>query len=195
MRSSVWMAALALVAVGCRVEGAKQGRPAATVGQAEDSVRMAPGVGHSVFDRRREVVAPGLARLTVSAIVRMDHGPDSALKVIDNLMADAKRSDTTAAAIRVLAYLPPTTGHGDSAGAQRRSMTLIPLAFSDWAPEPGFDSLSVATRRHAYKTETHFVHDAATLRSMGMGEGVGPLKPGVPRGQVPPGHPAPPVRP
>jgi hypothetical protein len=125
-------------------------------------------------------VAPGLVRVTVSAIVRFDAGADSAKRVLEGLLAAERSSDTGAAAIRVLGYLPPPAGHG--AGAPQQ-MTLIPLAFTDWAPEPGWDSLSAATRRHPYRTVTRFVHDAAVLRGMGFGA--------APGGTLPPGHPAP----
>ena len=63
-------------------------------------------------------------------------------------------------------------------------MTLIPLAFTDWAPEPGWDSLSALTRRRPYRTVTRFVHDAAALRRMGLGGAPG-------GGALPPGHPTP----
>jgi hypothetical protein len=180
--------ALALAALaGCRVEGGKQ----AAAGAGADSTAtaggaMPGGLGHTVFNRRREMVAPGLERVTLSAVVRLDIGQDSARRVMESLLAAERRSDTAAAAIRVLAYLPPPEGHGT---AQR--MSLIPLAYSDWAPEPGFDSLSAATKGHAYRTTTRFVHDAATLRGMMGSGGAAPGMPQLPRGAMPPGHPAP----
>jgi hypothetical protein len=178
--------ALALAALaGCRVEGAKQPGEGAD-STASTAAAMPGGLGHTVFSRRREMVAPGLARVTLSAVVRLDIGQDSARKVMESLVATERRSDAAAAAIRVLAYLPPPQGHGT---AQR--MTLIPLAFTDWAPEPGFDSLTAATRSHPYRTTTHFVHDAATLRGMMGPGGAGPTTPQPPRGTLPPGHPVP----
>lgn len=178
--------ALALAALaGCRVEGAKQ--PGAGADSTAAAAGAMPGgLGHTVFNRRRELVAPGLARVTLSAIVRLDIGQDSARKVLESLVAAERRSDSAAAAIRVLAYLPPAQGHGT---AQR--MSLIPLAFTDWAPEPGFDSLSVATKGHPYRTSTHFVHDAATLRGMMAPGGADSGASQLPRGTLPPGHPAP----
>jgi hypothetical protein len=176
--------ALAALA-GCRVEGARQ--TGAGADSTAAALRAAPGgVAHSVFNRRREMVAPGLARVTVSAIVRLDIGQDSARRVMESLLAAERRSDTAAAAIRVLAYLPPPQGHGTA-----RQLGLIPLAFTDWAPAPGFDSLSANTRANAYATTTHFVHDAATLRGMMGPGGSGPAAPQLPRGTLPPGHPAP----
>lgn len=174
--------ALALAALaGCRVEGSgRQGAAADTA-----AARRATGPMHTVFNRRRETVAPGLERVTISAIVRLDIGQDSAQKVMESLLAAERRSDSAAAAIRVLAYLPPPQGHG---GAGQQAMTLIPLGFTDWAPAPGFDSLSAATRRNPYATTTRFLHDAATLRGM-MEPGQG--MPELPRGRMPPGHPAP----
>ncbi|MGD0483258.1 MAG: hypothetical protein ABSB58_01250 [Gemmatimonadales bacterium] len=184
MRSRIAVA-LALVALaGCRVEGGRTnrapGQPAALDTSAEAARALAPGLAHTVFARKREVVAPGLVRVTVSAIVRFDAGADSAKKVLEALLASERSADTGAAAIRVLGFLPPPAGHG--AGAQGQ-MVLIPLAFTDWAPEPGWDSLSAATRHRPYSTTTRFVHDAAALRGMGFGA--------VPGGALPPGHPSP----
>jgi hypothetical protein len=176
--------ALAALA-GCRVEGGG-GTRAAADSAAPAARPVMGGAGHAVFKRRREMVAPGLARVTVSAIVRLDIGQDSARTVMESLLAAERRSDTAAAAIRVLAFLPPPQGHGMS-----EQMTLIPLAFTDWAPAPGFDSLSANTRANAYATTTHFVHDAATLRGMMGPGGSGPAAPQLPRGTLPPGHPAP----
>jgi hypothetical protein len=185
MRSRI-VVALALAALaGCRVEGGKQAAAAADSAARAAGPAM-PGLGHTVFNRRREVVAPGLARVTVSAIVRLDAGQDSARRVMENLLAEERRTDTTVAAIRVLGYLPPPQGHG----AAGRTM-LVPLVFTDWAPEPGFDSLGTATRGRPYRTTTRFVHDAAMLRGMGTPEHPGGATPQLPRGTMPRGGPAP----
>lgn len=176
-RLAVGLAAFAALA-GCRVEGGKQ--QAGASDSVATAATMPGGLAHTVFRRRREMVAPGLERVTLSAVVRLDIGQDSARKVMEGLLEAERRSDTAAAAIRVLAFLPPAQGHGTGT-----SVTLIPLAFSDWAPEPGFDSLSVATRSRPYRTTTRFVHDAAMLRGMMPGGGA----PSTP--QLPPGHPAP----
>lgn len=180
--------ALALTALAaCRVEGGRTSR-APQAAQSEDSSEAAalrarsPGIGHSVFARKRDEVSPGLFRVTVSAVVRLDGGADSAKKLLEALVASERASDTAAAAIRILGYLPPAAGHG-AGGA--RSTTLIPLAFTDWAPEPGWDSLSAATRRHPYRTVTRFVHDAAVLRGMGLDSATGTLPPGQPRPRRP----------
>jgi hypothetical protein len=186
MRSRIVVALAALAALaGCRVEGGSGAGTAADATARAGGPAM-PGPGHTVFGRKREVVAPGLARVTVSAIVRMDAGPDSARSAMERLLAEERRSDTIAAAIRVLGYLPPPQGHG-AAGR----MTMIPLAFTDWAPEPGFDSLGVATRNRPYRTTTVFVHDAATLRGMSGARSPGGAAPQLPRGTMPPGGPAP----
>jgi len=105
---------------------------------------------------------------------------------MEKLLADERTRDSTVAAIRVLGYLPPAAGHGTA------RVTLVPLAYTEWAPGP-FDSLSAATRRRPYRTATVFMHDAETLRAMGLTPNVGPLRPGIPRGgqNVPPSHPAP----
>jgi hypothetical protein len=180
MRSRIVVVAALAVLAGCRVEGRAARQAADTTAQLEAGDR--PGIGHSVFKRSREVVAPGLERVTVSAIVRLDAGQDSARKVMEALLATERAVDTGAAAIRILGYLPPPQGH---ATAQR--VMMIPLAFTDWAPEPGFDSLSTATRGRPYQTRTVFVHDAAMLRGMMRGDSGS--------GQLPPGHMPVPERP
>jgi hypothetical protein len=191
MRSSVlWVAALAVLA-GCRMEGGKPAGGRQAQGGAAEA-EATPPLGHRVFNRRRDVVAPGLVRVTISAIVRIDIGQDSAKKVMESLLADERQRDTTVAAIRVLGYLPPAQGHGTA------RTPLVPLAYTDWAPGV-FDSLSAATRRRPYRTETVFMHDAATLRAMGIDPNVGPVPPGTQQRPLPPGegrvlppnHPAP----
>jgi hypothetical protein len=185
MRSRMlWAVALAVLA-GCRVESGRQAGERQATGSdsvAAQDESQAP-LGHRVFSRRREEVAPGLVRVTISTIVRLDIGQDSARKVMENLLADERTRDSSVAAIRILGYLPPAPGHGAA------QVTLVPLAYTDWAPGP-FDSLSPATRRRPYRTATVFVHDAGTLRAMGLDPNVGPVPPG--EGPVlPPNHPAP----
>ena len=170
MRSRFVMAVALAVLAGCRVEGKNDARGAADTSAMLDQPSR-PAVAHAVFKRSREAVAPGLVRSTVWAIVRMDAGADSAKKVMEAILAAERQSDSTAAAVRVLSFLPPPRGHQTS-----QQVMLVPLAFTDWAPEPGFDSLSVATRSHPYRTTTTFVHDAAMLRGMmGRDSGTAPL--------------------
>jgi hypothetical protein len=180
MRSRIAVA-LALVALaGCRVEGGRTNRAPGEAPAAVSPGGMPRSLAHTVFAQKREDVAPGVARLTVSAIVRFDGGADAAKKVLEALLARERAIDTAAVAIRVLGFLPPAAGHGSGAQGQ---VTLVPLAFTDWAPEPGWDSLSAATIHRPYHTTTHFVHDAAALRGMGYGT--------APGGALPPGHPFP----
>jgi len=179
----LWAAALVMGA-GCRMES---GQPAGQrQAQRSDSAtaEAAPPLGHRVFDRKRVEVAPGLLRVTISTIVRMDIGQDSAKRVMESLLAAERKRDSTVAAIRILGYLPPAAGHGTA------RVTLVPLAYTDWAPGP-FDSLSAATRRRPYRTETVFMHDAETLRAMGISPNVGPVRPGSPARPLP-GRPLPP---
>lgn len=191
----LWAAALVLCA-GCKMEsGQPDGQRQA---QRSDSAaaQASPPLGHRIFNRKRDEVAPGLVRVTISTIVRIDIGQDSAKKVMEKFLADERARDSTVAAIRVLGYLPPAPGHGTA------RLTLVPLAYTDWAPG-AFDSLSPATRRRPYRTETVFMHDAEALRAMGVNPNVGPvppgnpsvgpLRPGIPRDgrMMPPNHPAP----
>ena len=180
MRSSLAVAA-AVVAVlaGCRVEGgrrAERGAPRNSPGS-----RLGPATGARVLDRRREEVAPGVARLTLSAIVRADAGRDSARRIMEALLGQELAGDTTLAAIRVLAYVPPSSGHG--AGTE----PLVPLAFLDWVPAAGWDGITAETAVLPHTATTTFVHDSAALRAMGRSPGSGPGA----TPPLPPGHPAP----
>jgi len=180
----LWAAALVMCA-GCRMES---GQPAGQrQAQRSDSAtaEAAPPLGHRVFDRKRVEVAPGLVRVTISTIVRIDIGQDSAKKVMENLLADERQRDTAVAAIRVLGYMPPAPGHGTGSGP-----TLVPLAYTEWAPGP-FDSLGAASRRRPYATRTVFMHDAETLRAMGLNPNVGPVPPSAQQRPLP-GRPLPP---
>ncbi|MDO8666526.1 MAG: hypothetical protein Q7J79_07930, partial [Gemmatimonadales bacterium] len=66
-------------------------------------------------------------RLTLGALVRMDGGRVAARTAMQAIADEARRQDSTLAAIRVLAYLPPSPGgqHGS---------TLQPLGYLDWVP-------------------------------------------------------------
>jgi len=188
MRSRTgWLVALVLLA-GCRVEGS--GWAAA---RSRDSAvdRAAPPAGHRVFNRRREDVAPGVVRVTLSAVVPVRYGQDSAQRIIEAVVAEERGRDTAAAAIRVLAYFPPSAGHG------QREASLVPLAFADWAPLSGWDRLSAATAGGPHRLTTTFLHDAETMRALGADTGMAPPG-GMPRSPAsPPGGtmPMPPSRP
>ena len=176
--------ALAVLA-GCRIEGGDQAR-AQRQRPAQDTTAAAgeerAPIGHRVFDRKSEQVARGIVRVTVSTIVRIDIGQDSARKTIENLLEQERRRDSSVAAIRVLAYLPPAQGHGAQQSA------LVPLAFLDWVPAAGWDHLTPETVRQPYRATTTFVHDAATMGMAGAGRGQLAPPPGSrsPHGQMPP---------
>src|SRR4030042_151239 len=104
MRSSVLWAVTLVSFAGCRMEGGQPGGQRQA--QASDSAAAgaSPPLGHRVFNRKREEVAPGLVRVTLSTIVRMDLGQDSAKQVMLKLLADERTRDSTVAAIRVLGY-------------------------------------------------------------------------------------------
>lgn len=190
MRSkTLGVVALAVLA-GCRIEGgdearARRQRPAQDSAAAAGEER-AP-IGHRVFNRKTEQVARGIVRVTVSTVVRLDIGQDSARKTIENLLEQERRRDSSVAAIRVLAYLPPAQGHS------AQQSPLVPLAFLDWAPAAGWDHLTPETVRQPYRATTTFVHDAATMGMAGSGSGQLMPPPGSrsPHGQMPPGSPNP----
>lgn len=176
--------ALAVLA-GCRIEGgdqarARRQRPAQDTTAAAGEER-AP-IGHRVFNRKSEQVVPGIVRVTVSTVVRLDLGQDSARRTIESLLEQERRRDSSVAAIRVLAYLPPSEGHGV------QQAPLVPLAFLDWVPAAGWDHLTPETVRQPYRATTTFVHDAATMGMAGAGRGRPAPPPGSrsPHGQMPP---------
>ena len=188
MRSSVaYVVALAVLA-GCRVESGYQrsgerqrgGQDTATAAGA-----ASPGAGHGVFNRRSEQVAPGITRVTVSAIVPIEPGQDTARAMMERLLQAERQRDSSVAAIRILAYLPPAAGHG------AQQAPLVPLAFLDWTPAAGWDRLSAETARQPYRVVTTFVHDAATMGMTRMPPARGGAPPTPRDGQMPPGHPAP----
>jgi hypothetical protein len=185
MRSEMLGVVALAVLAGCRIEGGDQARAerqrAAQDTTAEAGEGRAP-IGHRVFNRKSEQVAPGIVRVTVSTIVRIEVGQDSARKTIENLLEQERRRDSSVAAIRVLAYLPPAEGHGAQQSA------LVPLAFLDWVPAAGWDHLTPETVRQPYRATTTFVHDAATMGMAGAGGGRPAPPPGSrsPHGQMPP---------
>jgi hypothetical protein len=150
------LAVLALA--GCAVEhGNPPERRASAAGAPphaapRDSLR---GPMHQVFDRRLETVAPGIARLTLRVVVRMQDGREAARAAMEAISTEARRQDSTLAAVRVLAYEMPSHGHGDSAGG----MGFIPLAYLDWVPPGGWDSLTARSARSAHHTDVAFVQD------------------------------------
>ena len=185
MRSKMLGVVALAVLAGCRIEGGDQARAqrqrTAQDTTAEAAEERAP-IGHRVFNRKSEQVAQGIVRVTVSTIVRIDVGQDSARKTIENLLEQERRRDSSVAAIRVLAYLPPAQGHGAQQSA------LVPLAFLDWVPAAGWDHLTPETVRQPYRATTTFVHDAATMGMAGAGRGQPAPPPGSrsPHGQMPP---------
>jgi len=188
MRSEMLGVVVLAVLAGCRIEGGDQAS-AQRQRPAQDSTASAgegrAPVGHRVFNRRSEQVARGIVRVTVSAIVRIDVGQDSARKTIENLLEQERRRDSSVAAIRVLAYMPPVQGHS------AQQAPLVPLAFLDWVPAAGWDHLTPETVRQPYSATTTFVHDAATMGMAGAGSGQPVPPPGSrsPHGQLPPARP------
>ena len=145
MRSRTEWLAIAMVALGaCRVErGSPPGQPNASQGGAEFSFRAwpdsAPPSSRQVFDRERQVVAAGLARLIVHAIIGVDQGRAAARMAMQTIADSSRHRDTTLAAVRVIGYFPPTMT--DSA----QGATLMPMGYLEWVPLPGWDSLTVQT--------------------------------------------------
>jgi hypothetical protein len=110
---------------------------------------------HAVFSRRPDTVASGVTRLVVSVVLQgAERTPARAAM---EAVADDARRDTTVAAVRVLAYLPPVPGHGDRGGPG-----LVPFAYLEWIPAGGWDDVSASTARSAHHTEVVFMQDLRT---------------------------------
>ena len=160
MRSRTEWLAIAVVALGaCSVErGSPPGQPDAPQGGAEFSFRAwpdsAPPSSRQVFDRERQVVAAGLARLMVHAIIGVDQGRAAARTAMQAIADSVRHRDTTLAAVRVIGYFPPTLAESDGPGA-----TLVPMGYLEWVPLPGWDSVSVSTARADHRVNIVWLRD------------------------------------
>jgi hypothetical protein len=123
-------------------------------GAARYSVQAAPESAapaeRQVFDRETEVLATGAARLTVRAIVRADQGRAAARAALVRLVEDERRREPEVAAVRVVAYLPPEPGLG-------REVPLLPLAYAEWVPLTGWDSLRASSQGELHRLNTVFL--------------------------------------
>ncbi len=160
MRSHVRWFAIAALLAGCKVEGGSPpGRegggaerpPASPHTFAIPSDTAAPAE-RQVFDRTTDTVVAGVRRLTINAIIRAERGKDAARAAMRALVDEARRQDSGLAAIRVLAYLPPSPGGPPNASLQ-------PLGYVDWVPVGGWDSLRVETARLAHRYTFVFLAD------------------------------------
>lgn len=161
MRSRVeWLAVVAVLAA-CRVEGGSPpgqqaaGEPVDPHGGGfsfEARPDSAPPAEHQVFDRKREQVGPGVVRLTLGALVRVDGGRVAARTAMQAIADEARRQDSTVAAIRVLAYIPPTPGGP-------RGASLQPLGYLDWVPPAGWDALTPGSARGFHRYNVVFLAD------------------------------------
>ncbi len=149
---------MAVALAACAVEHGNQPPQEAARSGASPHAAPAdtvPAVMHSVFDSLREAVAPGVERLTLRMMVPPEAGR-AAQQAARQAVADAvRRRDTALAALRVLALLPPPRGHGEQPG----DIELVPLAYLEWVPAGGWDSLSARTAHGAHTTAIVFVQD------------------------------------
>jgi hypothetical protein len=154
-----WIAIVAVLAA-CRVEGGsppgqaaeRPEQPQAHNFGSEARRDSAPPSEHQLFDRKAEQVEPGVARLTLSALVRADQGHDAARAAMEAMANEARRQDSTLAAIRVLAYLPPSPG-------APRGATLQMLGYLDWVPAAGWDALTPTSAREFHRYNVVFLTD------------------------------------
>ena len=160
MRSRLEWVAVAAVLAACRVEGGSPpGQPARETEQPhaggfsfQARPDSTPPAEHQVFDRKREEVAPGVVRLTLGALVRVDGGRVAARTAMQAIADEARRQDSTLAAIRVLAYLPPARGG-------QPGSTLQPLGYLDWVPPAGWDALTPGSARGFHRYNVVFLAD------------------------------------
>lgn len=168
MRSRTEWLAIAMVALGaCSVErGSPPGQPNASQGGAEFGFRAwpdsAPPSSRQVFDRERQVVAAGVARLIVHAIIGADQGRAAARTAMQAIADSARRRDTTLAAVRVIGYFPPTMTDSSAHGA-----TLTPMGYLEWVPLPGWDSVSVSTARAGHRVNIVWLQDVPEAPARG----------------------------
>lgn len=149
MRSRIEWLVVAAVALGaCAVERGKEPGAEGNVrpGGGEIGYRAwpdtAPPSSRQVFDRERQTVAAGVARLIVHAIIGVDKGRAAARTAMQVIADSARHRDTTLAAVRVIGYFPPTMTGGGAQGA-----TLTPMGYLEWVPPPGWDSVTVQNAR------------------------------------------------
>jgi hypothetical protein len=161
MRSDIGMAVVTLLLGGCVVERGNQPaeRPASV--DTASPHRAAPdttsGPMHQVFDRRRETLAPGVVRLTLRMLVSGEAGRDAQQASMEAVAEAARRADASLAAVRVLAFLPPPPGHGRR--PRGSDIEMVPLAYLDWVPAGGWDSLTARSAGLPHHLDVLFVQD------------------------------------
>ena len=154
MRSSLVLVSALLGLAGCAVEHGNAPPPErANAARSPHASRDSSGGPlHAVFNRRLDTVAPGVARVIVSVVLKGAER-DGARAAMEAVADDARR-DTTVAAVRVLGYLPPAPGHGDRGGPG-----LVPFAYLEWIPAGGWDDVTVRAARGAHHTDVVFMDD------------------------------------
>jgi hypothetical protein len=169
MRSRI-LPALLLGLAGCSLEHGNVPPERASSAARSPHARAdsAGGPLHAVFDRRQELVAPGVARITVSVVLRAD-GREAVRAALEAVADDARR-DTSVGAVRVLGFMPPAPGHGDRGGPG-----MVPFAYLEWIPAGGWDDVTARTAREAHHTDVVFVEDLKAHPGMpGSGRREGP---------------------
>jgi len=169
MRSRILPALALLGLAGCALEhgNSPPERSSAAVRSPHGPLDSAGAPLHAVFDQRQEMVAPGVARVIVSMVLR--GAERDAARAAMEVAADDARRDTAVAAIRVLGFLPPTPGHGDRGGPG-----LVPFAYLEWIPAGGWGEVTARTARAVHHTEVVFVEDLTAhpgMRGNGRREG------------------------
>jgi hypothetical protein len=136
----------------------------------------APPAEHASFDRRREEVAPGVARVIISMVVRVHDGRQAVRSAMQRAVDEEVARDSTVAAVRVNAFAAPVPGAG-------RPTPLDEVATMEWVPLSGWDALTDTSRAAFHRTNTVF-HVALPETPMPT------MAPGAPPSHLPGGPPA-----
>jgi hypothetical protein len=150
---------MALALVACRAESGSPPPENAPAGERprysfERREVDAPSE-YQIFSRNREELAPGVARMTVGAFVAAGRGEDGARVAMERIAEEVRRSDSTLAAVKVLAYFPPVPS-----GVPGERQRLVPMGYLEWAPAGGgWEGLTATSRRALHRSNIVFLAD------------------------------------
>jgi len=172
MRSRIAAVALVLSLAGCAVE---KGNPPPQAGGAPGALSgmtpngASPGPMHTVFARLRDTVALGVERISLSILLAPEMDRTAQTKALDDVLAAQRKQDSGLAAIRVLGFYPPASGHS----AHPAGLSMIPFVILEWVPASGgWNGTSAANARGPHATGVQFMADLpGHPRASGTGSG------------------------
>jgi hypothetical protein len=174
MSSRILTLAVTLALAGCAVE---HGNPPARQGAAgADQLRgMAQQGGapsgpmHQVFARLRDTVAVGVVRVSLSVLLAPEVDRSAQRATMQAVLDAQRRDDSTLAAIRVLGFFPPPSGHS----THPSGVAMVPSALLEWVPAEGWNAVSAGNAHAAHTTDVLFVSDLPNHKRM---TGAGPAR-------------------